>query len=136
MFTRPYFEKTHHKKGLVEWPQFKPQYIKKKKKGWREGEGGKVEGRMGRREEGREGKKGKKKTELKPSTGGCLSPPPRLTDPAVTQLLGILPLRLAQRSHARRGSSDRYRWKPSSAIHGLGMLKCLNWRVRNTSISD
>jgi glutamine amidotransferase-like uncharacterized protein len=34
---RPYLEKTHHKKGLVEWPQgvgpeFKPQYCKKKKK--------------------------------------------------------------------------------------------------------
>jgi hypothetical protein len=30
---RPYLEKTHHKKGLVEWlkgPEFKPQYQKKK----------------------------------------------------------------------------------------------------------
>jgi hypothetical protein len=34
---RPYFEKTHHKKGLVDWlksvgPEFKPQYQRKKKK--------------------------------------------------------------------------------------------------------
>jgi hypothetical protein len=35
--TRPYLEKTHHKKGLVEWLEVKalhsnPQYCKKKKK--------------------------------------------------------------------------------------------------------
>jgi hypothetical protein len=34
-FTRPDLKKTHYKKGLVEWlysPEFKPQFLKKKKK--------------------------------------------------------------------------------------------------------
>jgi hypothetical protein len=31
-FVRPYLEKTYHKKGLVEWLKFNPQYYKKKKK--------------------------------------------------------------------------------------------------------
>jgi hypothetical protein len=31
-FLRPYLEKNHHTKGLVEWLEFKPQYHKKKKK--------------------------------------------------------------------------------------------------------
>jgi hypothetical protein len=60
MFTRPYFEKTHHKKGLVEWPQFKPQYIKKKKKKKRDGGRGREErwkeGWEGERKGGRERK--------------------------------------------------------------------------------